>query len=297
MRHIINMRLSLFILFSLCAMVADAQLALRIDCDRRRYVSYEPIQLRLTLQNNCGSDLAFDDPDSLDFIVVDKSERLARKLRDPGRIIQGLNLANGETRTVIFPINTYFVMQDESDYQIYAQLGHSRLNNDYRSNHLLLEVRRGSVVWQKSFGLSGHEKGGTIKSRQATLLRFQEKESDIYCLRVEDDESVYSVARIARHIIGAEPECRIDALSNIHIFLRIKARLFLYHVYDSRGRLKQEKYFVIDQTRPSLYRDPELGEVNVVGGRPALKGVDYVVPEEGESSSSIQGLAPVLEPL
>ena len=275
---------------------ASAQIALGIDCDRHRYIAYEKINLTLTIRNDSGNTLEFATDDLLQVTVVDEAGELAGKLRNPGAILKELKLPSGATRSISFVLNTYYAMQNESDYEVYVQVGHPRLRSDFRSNRLLIEVRSGTVAWTRTFGLPALKPNSEITSRQATLLRFQEKEGEIYCLRIEDRDSVYSVSRLARRIIGSEPEGEIDALGNIHILLRIKARLFLYHVYTYNGELKQEKLYAIDETQPSLYRDPDLGKVAVIGGRPALRGVDYVLP--GDSAPpTLEGVSPVLEPL
>jgi hypothetical protein len=274
---------------------ASAQLALGIDCSRHRYISYEKINLTITLRNDSGNSLEFDGDDLLHISVINESGDMARKLREPGTILKGLKLASGTTRSISFALNTYYAMQNESDYEVYVQVGHPRLRSDFRSNRLLVEVRSGTVVWTRTFGLPALRPNSEITSRQATLLRFQEKEGEIYCLRIEDRDSVYSVFRLARRIIGSEPEGEVDALGNIHVLLRIKARLFLYHVYSYNGELKQEKLYAIEETQPSLYRDPQLGKVAVIGGRPALRGVDYLLP--GDTAPLLEETAPVLEPL
>lgn len=170
------------------------------------------------------------------------------------------------------------------------------MTHDYRSPRIRLEVRKGFSVWQQSFGLPSAGQDEMIINRTASLLRFNDREREIYCLQVEDDNFVYMVNRIAQHITGARPRGKIDALSNIHIFLRIKSRLFMHQIYDYHGVLKQEKYYTFDQGAPSLRRDQQTGSIIVVGGRKAMRGIDYFLPDDVEGTW-MEDTAPTLEPL
>jgi hypothetical protein len=54
---------------------------------------------------------------------------------------------------------------------------------------------------------------------------------------------------------------------------------------------------VADTSVPSLQRDPEIGRITVVGGRPAVEGVDYNVeeantPADAERDSPAAGEEP-----
>lgn len=289
------LRTALVLALALTACHAQAQLAVGINTNRHRYIAYEPIKVGLTIRNDSGNSLVFDGDELLHFVIIDNKGELAMPLRNVGQVLDGLEMRSGSVHTVEFALNTYFAMQNESDYEIYAQVGHPRLTSDFRSNRIIIEVRRGSVVWERSFGLPARTENDDIDMRQAKLLRYQEKETDVYCLRIEDQDSVYSVSRIADRIIGANPECEVDAMGNIHIFLRIRARLFIYQVYTHEGELKQEKLYAIEETRPGLYHDPDLGKVTVIGGRPAIRGSDYVLP--GDETPTFEGVTPVLEPL
>ena len=116
---------------------------------------------------------------------------------------------------------------------------------------------------------------GRIPSRRVTLLLFHDRSGDIYCLRVEDAEMVYGLVRLGSRISGAEPECDIDGASNIHVLFQMQSRLCAYRVYDYNAQLKQEKYYVADNTIPHLVRDPDIGRISLTGGRLGTEGVDF----------------------
>ncbi len=279
---------------------ASAALGIDIAADRRRYVRYEPINLTIRLRNDTGNVLDFGANDRrvghLKLEIRDGEGNPARATRDPNHLVDHLRLPAGASKHLTLALNNYFALTRQADYTVHAEIGHSRLSHDYRSNRLTLEVRNAFPVWERKFGLPGHDEDQAIVNRKASLLRFQEKDGEIYCLRIEDDNYVYSIQRIARHIIGARPRGDVDAIGNIHIFIRIKSRIFMHQAYDHQGELKQERYYTFDNSAPTLFRDQRTGTMQVIGGRPAIRGVDYAMPEDVEGTI-FEDSAPVLEPL
>ncbi|MFW5996932.1 MAG: hypothetical protein ACOCQP_02855, partial [Lentisphaeria bacterium] len=221
-------------------------------------------------------------------------------------IVGGLRLRAGTTRSITFQINNMYNFQDAANYRIKAQIGHPRLQSDYQSSALNIDVRNGTEVWSRTIGVPSNEidhegsvevkKGDDadneqpIQKRKISLRRVHLVGEEIYALRVEDDRHVYNVARLGKFIHGGQPMCRVDAMSNIYTLLRVKSRLFVCKVFDFNGNLLEREFYVIDNTIPALHRSPAAGTVTVVGGREAVEGEDYV--ETSEDDIGVKELPP-----
>ena len=270
----------LFCLVCLQALECHAQIGIKLETDRRKYLQYEPIRTRVLLRNYSANTLVFGGKrrkqgGSLHFEILPDEHTNARKIDPAAEPTADLILGAGETRELVLVLNSLYEMQQEGVYRITARLGHPRLPNDYRSEAVTVEVRAGLPIWNRVVGMSATDPTSPIQSRKASLLSFHEDAGDLYCLRVEDDEMVYGVVRLGARLGGVDPECDVDGVSNIHVLFQIRPRLYAYRVYDLDVRLKQEKYYLPTDSNPRLVRDPSIGRIMVTGGRAAVEGVDY----------------------
>ena len=256
-----------------------AQVGIRLETGRDVYLRYEPVRLRVTLRNYSGNTLIFGNAPGnrgrLDFLIQTQSALPVDKLDRDANPVADLILGAGETRQLELALNSVYDLQRDDVYTIRAQLGHDRLQQDFRSNPITVEVKEGLPVWSRPIGLPAAGPGTTIAARRVTLLLFHERRSAIYCLRIEDSRMVYGVVRLGQQISASKPECDIDGVSNVHVLFQIQSRLYAYRVYDYNAQLKQDRYYIAERGIPHLSRDPDVGRIMVVGGRRAVEGTDF----------------------
>lgn len=279
------------LVFALACLPASGQLRLGAELDRDRYLVFEPIRLKVTIQNNSGNDLVFNHALSEEAHL----SLLCKKSKEPYAKTAVINtgsdgafrLAAGQRRELQATLNNLFELHAEGDYEIYAQVGHPQLETDFRSETLDFEVREGEVLWTAQVGVPANplDPGGApIRTRRASVLGFSGKNVDHYAVRIEDERRVYAIHRVGRRISSEKPVCDVDGRSNLHILLRMSSRVFVYRIYDCRGRLLQTKLLAAseEESPPLLVRDRETGIVRTVGGRPARQGEDYQILEDGQ---------------
>jgi hypothetical protein len=257
---------------------ARAQLAVGLWSDRSVYVTYEPITVVISLRNYTGNALVFGPGPRTGHVrlFVRRVDGLDMQVADVTDQLDEMVLAPGATRDVEAPVNHCFDLSAQAEYEFYAQVGHPRLAHDLRSGTMRLHVREGTPVWRRRIGVPARGGGEAIPERDIVIVALHDGGTSIYCLRIEDETHVYGTVRLGRRIQGAEPAADVDAVSNIHVLLRVRSRVYSYQVYDVHGRRKQEKLIAIDDGSPQLVRDPETGRIGVAGGRPAVEGVDFV---------------------
>lgn len=276
----------IIVTFAWAAPRAHGRLGIYVQPDRNSYVLYEKIRLTLTIANYTGNKIDFgDSPVTANHLTFGVSRDEGRSFeRIPRRdLIRGLELKPGEKRQLEVVINNMYNFQRGGEFLINVQVGHRRLRTDYRSESITIRIRDGIKLWTREIGVPVDNEDGPIPIRKIKLMQVQEGETELYCLRIEDDENVYAVLRLGEVIRGAEPQCKVDAVSNIHILLRLKSRLYIHRVYDYRGSQLQTSYYMMSQTKPELYRDSDDGTISVIGGRPAILGEDYVLDPKGAS--------------
>ncbi|MBT4815777.1 MAG: hypothetical protein HON70_08770 [Lentisphaerae bacterium] len=294
-----NWLLPLLVLVALRSLSAIAQpvIGIALESDLNRYVRYELMQVTVTIRNYSGNSLSFGTETSqhgqLEFLIESDGGFQAPKLDPKANPVADLILSAGETRRLTIGLNQVYDMQREGIFTVSAQIGHERLPNDYRSNSLTIEIRDGVPVWTRTFGLPSGSKTEAIQTRTASLLLFHNSERNIYCLRIEDDTMVYGITRLGPRIGGTVPACDVDAMSNIHTFIQVRSRFYSYRVYDRNAKLVQDKYYMAEESLPQLTRDSDVGRVMVVGGRPAVPGVDFHYAGERQDSVAWDEFRPI----
>ena len=265
---------------------ASGQVGVSLRVDRQRYLRYEPVNATVTLRNYSGNSLVFGKGEelqgSITFEITDPYGRDIDAFDQELNFAENLILAPGETRALRLVLNNYYNLQKPGHYRIAARVGHRRMRKDVRSDDIMVDIKKGTLVWSKQIGIPNADPAGDIRSRQVSLLIFETDDVDRYCLLVEDAKQVYGVIRLGRRILGAEPSYDVDAMSNIHILIQNQPRLYRYRVYNYNAELRQEEYYIVEKTIPRLVRDPEVGRVSVEGGREAVAGVDYFPKTQGK---------------
>ncbi|MFW5893540.1 MAG: hypothetical protein ACOCUY_00195 [Verrucomicrobiota bacterium] len=287
--------------FLICALAANlhAQLGVKLDLDREHYILYEPIQATIQLRNYAGNTLVFGTEDAaeevggyLKFEVIRAGGLSAPDVRKNVNPVENLILGPGETKELTVQLNGIVNMAREGNYTVSVRVGHPRLSHDYKSDSVPIDITEGYPVWTRTAGVPQDSETNSIPPRKVSLLRFRSKEGETYVLRVEDDRMVYGIVRLGPYLSSSRPEYQIDAMSNIHLLYQIHPRLYVYRIYDIDVELKQNLYYAMEETVPTLRRDPDVGSIRLVGGRRAKPGEDYQLKPGTGPESVPQALSP-----
>lgn len=288
-------------LLGLCmlAFEAPAQIAVELELDREHYVLYEPVNATVQLRNYAGNTLVFGteeaDPEVsgfLKFNVIHEGGLSNPSARRDVNPVENLILGPGETKELTVQLNSIVNMAKEGTYTVSVRVGHPRLTHDYGSNSVPVDVMEGFPVWTRTVGVPQESETASISPRTVSLLRFRAKEGETYVLRVEDKRTVFGIIRLGPYLSSSRPQCRIDAMSNIHLLYQIHPRLYVYRIYGVDVDLKQNQYHVMEETVPTLRRDSEVGSIRIVGGRRAKPGEDYHMTPGMGSEDLPQAIAP-----
>ena len=273
----------LLVCFSFSSSTLFAQLAMKLELNRRNYLRYENIFVKVTLRNLSGHPLVFgDNPNlrgQLRFDVVMPSGKKARLIVQNYSPLLGKVIPPGKTESLIIPLSKMYDIMSPGKYKVKAVVEHSQLPDAYQSDYMYFKVVNGDKVWDATVGVptTGELKDGKkIESRRYEVQSFFDGINHVYCLIVEDNKYVYGVARLGYDIGNLKPECEIDRFSKIHILLQSSPEIYSYYVYDTDCHLDEKGVYKKSKTTPRLVRDPDSGKIFVIGGTKARKGADYV---------------------
>ncbi len=273
-------RINLLALLILASVFSGfGQISISISTNQRRYISFEPVKVTVTLRNYSGHSLHFGDDVNgggyLKFHIKNSKGNEIQPVGSDFNPVANLVLSAGIVKSITFSLTNYYALQGRNDFEIRARIGHWRLATDQISNPIYFQTRNGRSIWTRTVGLPAAPDGSVIKTRMCSLNVFNLSKGEIYFLKIEAEDYVQPIVRLGPKIIGIQPECDIDALSRVHTLVQTVPRLFKHRVFDLNGDLKQETAYIYESAQPRLVRDSEFGTIRVKGGGIAQEGIDY----------------------
>ncbi|MCF6176194.1 MAG: hypothetical protein L3J71_10555 [Victivallaceae bacterium] len=285
------MKKIIFILLFACiisgANTLWANVALRVELNRKNYLQYETVYAKLIMRNDSGHVLAFGANEklrgSVTFEISDEFNNVVKRRKNQQIDIIGTIIKPGETKKMIINLGKYYQTMPTGKYSIIAYIKHAQLPLEYQSNRGHFNITQGHNVWSRTVGIPEFvkiNKNQKINSRTYKLKTMFDGTDEIIFLTVEDERRVYAVRKVGYTIGESPPKCEIDLLSRLHLLLPVSAKVFSYFIFDINGKLEKREVYKRTSTIPMLVRNHKNGIVVVAGGALARKHLDYRDDEE-----------------
>ncbi len=289
MNHLFKLTGFCCLLFTAAALYA--QVAIELTIPRTTYLEYERIFARVRMRNYSGQPLVFGRDSRLSgkllFDVSLNGKRIEPVSAD-SYPMTGTILQPGETKEIMLLLSQYYKLNKPGKYTVHAYVTHQQLPNDYKSQDSHFEVSQGVKAWSRTVGipelLSSAVNGprDQIEERTYEIRTITNNSDRLYYLVVEDRKHIYAVLPVGRMIGMEKYRAEVDMLSRLHLLVPTAPKLFRYYVVGLDGKIEESKMFKTHKNTPQLFRNPENGSVIVVGGAPALPGVDYLEQKPAE---------------
>lgn len=279
-----NLLLPTLTVLLLAANGAFAQLAIKMELNQQVYLQFEPVFAKINLRNFSGHPLIFGANQELkgrlSFAIFGPGGTIINAKEGDEPSLTGMLLEPGKSKDIIVQVSLYYPFYAIGRYSVKAMVSHPQLANSFQSNTVAVTVSKGMPVWEHLFGVpqlipDPQKVNAPIQERLYKIYSLYDGAKNYFYLVVEDKDMVYGIQRIGVEMSRSRPVCEVDRLSRLHILVSTNPRVFSYFVFDPDG--KQEKRAVYRKTTstPTLVRNPETGEVLIVGGEEARKDVDY----------------------
>ncbi len=249
------------------ASTAQAQIELSIQVPRRSYILYEPIVATVTITNNAGRDLVFEDSGSKQWFNVEVTTLDGGLLSpyDPDYKLHPMHVAAGQTLQRSIDLTPLFPIREPGTHRLRANVYLADLDRFYYSNYASFDLTDGKLLWEKTVGVPG---SGDL--RQVSLLTHELPDRLLLYARIRDlnGNTVYTTQSLGRLLLsGHEPEEMLDSHNNLHILHEAKPGAFVYTCIGLDGeRLDQKAYTKAGRFQPILAKLPN-GDVEVRGGQ------------------------------
>jgi len=251
-----------------------AQMALKLEFQKRTFLQYEPVIAKVTIRNDSGQNLAFGQGEqlrgSLNFEIMGRNKRWLSPVSDTAKILEGVILKPGESREVFVYLNRFYNIAPVNLYDIHCYITHPMLKSDYQSNHCYVEVSAGVTEWSRGVGIPDYMletlSDADERSRTYKILSLSATgRKDLY-VSIEDTKFVHRVRSICTLMGQEEFAAETDNLARLHMFVPVAPQEFKYIVIDLDGDVDVETQYRSTTNIPVLARDPQSGRVYVTGG-------------------------------
>ena len=230
---------------------------------------YEPLVATVTLTNQAGRDVTFEDVGGKQWFNVEVTTL-------DGQVLQPYD-RQYKLNPLTVPRRPDPQAQDRPQpafsHPRTRHPPHARVNvylpeadRYFASSYVTFDIAEGQLIWRQDVGGPAGE-----GVRQVSLLTFQRPDRLMLYARVRDGESgntMYSTQALGRILSsGAQPEVMLDRQNTMHVLQEAMPSAFLYTQISVDGeRLNQQAYDKVGTNRPRLEKLVD-GEVSIHGGR------------------------------
>lgn len=287
------MKRFLFLFAFLAALPLSAQVAMNLKVSQHVYLQYDRVFVKVDMTNVSAHPLTFGSAEGLhgeiDFEIMrqDGGDRrfLRKRPGDADPEMTGTIIQPGASASLVFDLGKYYDVSQPGNYLVKAVLRHPKLASAYESNAGYFAVAPGTVVWEATVGLpvmddaAGKDDDGNVRkiqTRKYQILKYNTGTKAYYVMRISDDRRIYRQKPIGFDLgKDLEPQCRIDFLSRLNLLVAASPKVFAFYQYNVDGRLEKKQVYIKTAGRPTFTVDQTTGVVTPVGGRAAIKDVDY----------------------
>lgn len=249
------------------AVPAWAQVNVRLDLERDRYLLFESMIATVEIQNYSAVPLQLADQESAPWIrfEINRSNGERISIVGSGFLAGTATLAPGQTLAKSIDLVAYYHIRESGKYRIRALAKIGNLGGSFASREQIIEVVAGRQMLSKSAGFK--DESGKDGLRNYVLLEVQLGRQVWLYARVEDHQgdTIYGVVPLGEWVTFSEPKADTDRDGNFHVLHQAQPRHFRYSIISPKGVVLKRQSLSNYNSIPRLTRSED-GQVKVIGG-------------------------------
>ncbi|MFC5050720.1 hypothetical protein ACFPK9_08845 [Rubritalea spongiae] len=265
-----------------------AQITVHTKPSREAYLSYEPIDIQVTITNQAGRPLTLRNTGNnswIEFVVKNQSGRVVGQVA--ATAYAGTTIPTGETIRSSFTLNNHYDLALPGNYSVYAVVRTPEQNGreGTRSNQGYFTVNRGVPSWKAKVGVPGV----AGDQREYRLIDFNNGSSPQLYVQVEDVRLGRMLAcySMGRNLSFRQALKAIDRENKLHVLFMTTPELYCYTIVNTSGDTVKRLYHkAIGSTKPYLHTHDD-GSVVVANS------VLYDPEKEAEEQKKFHSLSEV----
>lgn len=257
----------------LCALVlgslAQAQVAVDLQLQRRSFMAYEPLVANVTITNLAGRDLLLQDTPTerwFSFQIYMGGDQFVPP-RNHSYHLRPLRIGAGESVKRQVNLVDLYPVTDYGTYRVQASVFLADSQKYYSSQQVAVSIGEGKLVWHQALGYPDPQ-GGPDEVRQTSLLVYRPFQSNRLYIRIENQEKslVYATYSLGKIMDGYSPQVLLDNVNRLNVLHAAAPRTYLHSVVSLGGELVSQQVYTSTKTHPEMRKGP-MGEIAIFGGR------------------------------
>lgn len=296
-------RASLWFCLLLSALVARAQVDVKLEFDQNKFLSGEKAEIKVRIANFTGAPIRLGErADWLRFNIENVSGvGVARKadLEETG----AFTLKTGARATLRFDLTPMFQIDQVGRYQVSATVFTGAGETHVVTTPVEFEIMHGVVLWEREFGVVH---GGGERRRYAIVQANYLRRARIFAVITNPEASVtHHVIPLGTVVSFNPPSMALDPQNRLHILHQYGSDDFVHHRIQHDGTVSIRHTYVSRVGRPILGVDGT-GDVAVVRATRRPGPSDVSPPDEtpaggtnrlsGATGTNAAPPAPILPP-
>jgi len=246
---------------------AWAQVSVRLDFGRERFLLYESIIATVEINNYAASELRLVDEEATPWLRFEIMRPNAEHIETvgPGFLAGAATLASGQSAARAADLVAYYKVREPGKYRIRALVKVAGYSGTFASGQKVIEVVSGRQLVTKTLGVKD-ETGKETMRTYSVLEVLMDQQVWLYT-RVEDAQAghVYGVVPLGEWVTFSSPKVDADKDGNFHVLHQSQPRQYHYSVISPKATVVKRETFTNFNSVPDVKRTED-GHVKVVGG-------------------------------
>ncbi|MBI5821241.1 MAG: hypothetical protein HZA88_19905 [Verrucomicrobia bacterium] len=248
------------------AVPAWAQINVRLDLERDRYLLFESMVATVEIQNYSAGPVQLVDQESAPWLKFEITRNTGERIGIVGSGFLGgtVTLEPGQTLAKSINLVAYYQIREPGRYRIRALAKIGNLGSAFASREQTVDVVAGRQMFNKSAGFK--DESGTEGLRNYVLLEVQLGRQVWLYARVEDQGgNIYGVIPLGEWVTFSAPKADTDKDGNFHTLHQAQPRHFRYSIISPKAGVLKRQSLSNYNSLPNLTRSED-GQVKVIGG-------------------------------
>lgn len=261
------MRLLLTIVALFLAAPAWAQINLKLDFNRDRFLLYESMVATVEVSSYAAGEVKLEDEESTPWLRFDIARPNGEHIGmvGPGYLAGAVTLTRGQGIRKSVDVVQYYQVREPGKYRIRALVKVAGYNGTFASAEKVIDVASGRQLLTRTAGVKDDTGKESIRVYSVMELLLP-PHSWLYA-RVEDQSSgvIYGVIPLGEWVTFSAPLGETDKDGNLHVLHQSQPRQYHYSVITPKASVLKREMYSNYNSVPGFKR-AEDGQIKVVGG-------------------------------
>ena len=239
----------------------QAQISVRVQMEKKTFVSYEHVKAIVSITNRSGRPLRLASTRNRSWIEFDV-KRNGKELTASRNSLHGTTIVNtGATVQSSFDLSQSFGLTTPANYSIKATVHVDEQSAAFRSNNSFFTVNKGLSIFRSRYG----DPSDPSKIREYNVISSQDEKSYLYIqVREPLKDKILNTYQLGEYLRFRKPQFQVDRHNHLHTLFPFSPDLWAHIQIGPDGQVLGREYVKAADSTPGLATDRN-GSVVVLG--------------------------------